>query len=129
MFKKMCLAAGLVVVFGLGLSLSANAAAPKGDPAKGKAIFMEKCTPCHGQQGKGDGPAGTALNPKPRNLTDAKYVSTLTDDHIFKTIGEGGAAVGKSPAMPSWKAAMSEGDIWNLVAYIRKDVCKCEYKK
>ena len=42
MITEMCLAAGLVAVFGLSVSLSANAAAPNGDPAKGKAIFMEK---------------------------------------------------------------------------------------
>jgi mono/diheme cytochrome c family protein len=129
MIKEICLAAGLVAVFSLSASLPASADEPKGDPAKGKAIFMEKCTPCHGPEGKGNGPAGAALNPKPRNLTDAQYMSTLTNDHIFKTISEGGAAVGKSPAMPSWKAALSESDIWNVVAYIRKDLCKCEYKK
>ena len=128
MVNKMCIAAGLAVVLGLSVSLSASAA-PKGDPAKGKAIFAEKCSPCHGQQGKGDGPAGAALNPKPRNQSDVKYMSTLTDEHIFKVIKDGGASVGKSPAMPAWGSALSNDDIWNVIAYVRKDICKCEYKK
>jgi mono/diheme cytochrome c family protein len=129
MLKKMCVVAGLVAVVGLNVSLSADAATPKGDPTKGKATFIEKCAPCHGQQGKGDGPAGAALNPKPRNQSDAKYMSTLTDEHIFKVIKDGGASVGKSPAMPAWGSVLSNDDIWNVIAYVRKDICKCEYKK
>ncbi len=129
MLKKTCVIAGLVAVVGLNVSLSADAATPKGDPTKGKATFIEKCAPCHGQQGKGDGPAGAALNPKPRNQSDAKYMSTLTDEHIFKAIKDGGASVGKSPAMPAWGSVLSNDDIWNVIAYVRKDICKCEYKK
>jgi mono/diheme cytochrome c family protein len=100
----------------------------KGDPAKGKAIFMDKCSPCHGPEGKGDGPAGAAFNPKPRNLTDANYMSTLSDEHLFKVISEGGAAVGRSPLMPAWGGTLSKDDIGNVIAHIRQDLCKCDYK-
>jgi mono/diheme cytochrome c family protein len=31
----------------------------------------------------------------------------------------GGAAVGKSPTMPPWGGALSDGDINNVVAFIR----------
>ncbi len=126
MLKKIYLVAGLMAVFGLSISLAT--AAQKGDPAKGKEKFSQICSTCHGPQGHGDGPAGAALNPKPRNLSDAKYMSTLTDDHIFKTVNEGGASVGKSPAMPAWGSVLSKDDIWNVIAYVRKDICKCEYK-
>jgi mono/diheme cytochrome c family protein len=129
MRKKMYIAAGLVAVVGLNVSLSANAAVPKGDPANGKAIFMEKCAPCHGRQGKGDGPAGKVFNhPKPRNQTDEKYMSTLTDEYIFKVTKDGGASVGKSPNMPPWESILSDDDIWNVIAYLRKDICRCKYK-
>ncbi|MER3447515.1 MAG: cytochrome C [Candidatus Dadabacteria bacterium] len=111
MLKKMYIEAGLVTVLSLSVSSLANASAPKGDPAKGKALFAEKCTPCHGHEGKGNGPAAGALNPKPRNLTDANYVSTLTDEHIFKVIKEDGVSVGKSPAMPAWGGVLSDDDI------------------
>jgi mono/diheme cytochrome c family protein/predicted small secreted protein len=100
----------------------------KGDPAKGKTVFMDKCSPCHGPEGKGDGPAGAAFNPKPRNLTDASYMSTLNNEHLFKVISEGGASVGRSPLMPAWGGTLSKDDIWNVIAHIRQDVCKCEYK-
>ena len=100
----------------------------KGDPAKGKEIFQSTCATCHGPEGKGDGPASAALDPKPRNLSDAAYVSTLSDEHIFKVINEGGASVGKSPMMAAWGGILSQDDIWNVIAYLRKDICKCEYK-
>ena len=63
-------------------------------------IFSTRCTPCHGAQGKGDGPASAGLEPKPRNFTDPSWQSGVTDEHIEKIIVYGGAAVGKSPAMP-----------------------------
>lgn len=100
----------------------------KGDPIKGKEIFQSTCATCHGPEGKGDGPASAALDPKPRNLSDSAYVSALSDEHIFKVVNEGGASVGKSPMMAAWGGILSQDDIWNVIAYIRKDICKCEYK-
>ncbi|MDY0079009.1 MAG: cytochrome c [Ignavibacteriaceae bacterium] len=35
---------------------------------KGKELFISSCGSCHGNDGKGDGVAGVALNPKPRNF-------------------------------------------------------------
>jgi hypothetical protein len=55
---------------------------------------------CHGESGKGDGPAAAALTPKPRDYTDATWQKSVTDDQIRKAITGGGAAVGKSPLMP-----------------------------
>ncbi len=127
MFMKKCLVAGFIVAYALSIS-SLSIAAGKGDPAKGKEKFNQICASCHGPQGHGDGPAAAALNPKPRDLGDAKYVSTLTDEHMFKTDKEGGAAVGKSPLMPAWGSVLSDADILNVIAYIRQDICKCQYK-
>lgn len=100
----------------------------EGDPAKGKEIFQTNCATCHGPEGKGNGPAAAALNPKPRNLSDAEYMSTLSNEHLIKVITEGGASVGKSPMMAAWGGILSQNDILNVVAYVRKDICKCEYK-
>ena len=106
----------------------AQAPTTKGDPAKGKEKFELICASCHGPGGKGDGPAAAALDPKPRDLSDPAYVSTLTDEHIFKTVKEGGASVGKSPLMPAWGGTLTDDDIWNVIAYVRQDICKCQYK-
>jgi mono/diheme cytochrome c family protein len=69
--------------------------------AKAKEIFAQRCTPCHGPSGLGDGPASASLNPHPRNFHDKEWQKSVTDDHIMTIIKVGGAAVGKSPAMPS----------------------------
>lgn len=79
----------------------AATATGSGDPtAKAKEIFGTRCTPCHGPAGAGDGPASASLDPHPRNFTDKAWQQSVTDDHIEKIIKFGGAAVGKSPAMP-----------------------------
>jgi mono/diheme cytochrome c family protein len=76
-------------------------AAATPDVAKGKEIFSQRCVPCHGSTGHGDGPASASLNPRPRQFADAEWQSQVTDEYIEKIIKMGGAAVGKSAAMPS----------------------------
>ena len=85
--------------------------------AAGKVLFMSACSPCHGQQGHGDGPSSKDLDPKPRNLTDAKYMAPLDDRYLFELISRGGIAVGKSQQMPQFP--LSSQDIGNLIAYVR----------
>ena len=84
--------------------VAAQPAPPAGPSAadlkQAQEIFAGRCTPCHGPQGRGDGPASAALTPKPRNFTDATWQDKVTDEHIEKIVLYGGAAVGKSPAMP-----------------------------
>lgn len=90
-----------------------------GNAAKGKTLFAQDCASCHGPAGKGDGPAAAALNPKPRDLGDKKYMAGLTDQHLTEVIKKGGASVGKSPLMPPFGAALKDGDIQDVIAYVR----------
>lgn len=56
----------------------------------GKTLYASSCASCHGETGKGDGSAGIALNPKPRNFTSVegwKNGSSLSG--IYKTLEEG----------------------------------------
>ncbi len=77
------------------------AAAPAADPvAEAAEIFKTRCSTCHGLEGKGDGAAAAALNPKPRTFTDKEWQKSVTDEHIEKIIVGGGASVGKSALMP-----------------------------
>lgn len=39
----------------------------------GQKLFATNCAMCHGAEGKGDGAAGSALNPKPRNFVEGKW--------------------------------------------------------
>ncbi|GBD27618.1 hypothetical protein HRbin30_02970 [bacterium HR30] len=94
--------AGLVTAaFGLSISLPSLAAGQVSEAAmkEAKEIWQTRCATCHGTGGKGDGPAGAALNPKPRDLTSEEWQKSVTDDYIEKIIVGGGQAVGKSPLM------------------------------
>ena len=106
--------AGAAVV----LSLAASGA-EAADAGAGKAKYQLFCAACHGPNGKGDGPAAANLNPKPRDHSNANYMKSLSDGQIFKIIKLGGPGVGKSPTMPPWGGALSDGDIKNVVAFIR----------
>lgn len=80
------------------------AAGPQLDPqvvAQANEIYVQRCTPCHGETGRGDGAASSTLNPKPRDFNDVAWQKSITDEHIEKIIKMGGQAVGKSAAMPS----------------------------
>lgn len=79
---------------------AANAAAAQDNKAAAAEIFANRCTPCHGAGGAGDGPASQGLTPKPANFTAADWQAKVTDEHIEKIIVYGGQAVGKAAAMP-----------------------------
>jgi len=101
------------------LTLVPGLAFSAGDAAKGKEIYLQQCVACHGNGGKGDGPAAAALNPKPKNLTDKAVMAAMKDTQIFDVIKKGGPGVGKSPLMPPFGGSMKDDDIHNLVAFIR----------
>lgn len=83
-------------------------------PAAGgeaQEIFKSRCVTCHGTAGKGDGPASAALTPKPRDLGDAAWQTSVTDAHIEKIILSGGPSVGMSPLMPGNPDLASKPDV------------------
>lgn len=91
-----------------------------GEGAGGDSIekkYQMFCASCHGAQGKGDGPAGAALDPKPRNFVAWK--DSVEDDYLAKVIREGGGAVGKSASMAPWGGVLSANDITAMVKLIR----------
>ena len=63
-------------------------------------VFLSTCAPCHGPEGRGDGPAADSLPVKPRNYHDPKWQASVSDADLAKTIQLGGRGVGKSPMMP-----------------------------
>ena len=89
------------------------------DAAAGKETYEQYCALCHGPQGQGDGSLSANLDPKPRNHTDGAYMNALTDAHLLKVIGEGGAAAGLAPIMPAWKDILSAQQIQDVIAFVR----------
>lgn len=80
--------------------------------------YAQFCANCHGATGHGDGPAGLAMNPKPRNLTDAAWRATVDDARITKVLKEGGTSVGLSAMMAPWGSVLSDDQIKAMVAFI-----------
>ena len=81
--------------------------------AHGKGVFQANCVTCHGAEGKGDGAASAALNPKPRNFTGATgWKQGRKPTQIFHTISTG------LGGMPSF-ASMTTDDRWSVVHYVR----------
>ncbi len=86
---------------------------------QGKHLYTKYCAVCHGEEGKGDGFNAFNLDPKPRDLTDSKYMTALNDERLIETINEGGRGVNKSPLMPSWGGRLTEEEIRYIVSYLR----------
>ena len=88
-------------------------------PAAGQEMFTTYCAACHGKDGKGTGPAATALKVAPTNLTllTAKNHGKFPEDLIFQvlTYGPNIAAHG-SEEMPAW------GDLFKGLAPGRRDL-------
>ena len=82
---------------------------------RGRAVFSEQCTPCHGAAGHGDGPKAAKLEgPHPADLTDPAVMSGLAPLDIYRkvTIGVAGTA------MPEFEETLSEEDRWAVTAYV-----------
>jgi mono/diheme cytochrome c family protein len=89
------------------------------DVTRGRALYGQYCASCHGPEGEGDGPVAAGLNPKPAKHSDGRYMNALSDEHLFRVIKEGGAAVGKSPLMAPWGGTLRDEQIWDVVAFVR----------
>ncbi len=82
--------------------------------ARGQQLFAQNCAICHGAVGKGDGPLGQNLKPRPVDLTGS-HLTTHTDGDLYWWISHGIAGTG----MPSFTGTLSDQDIWALIHYVR----------
>jgi len=83
------------------------------NPADGAGIFSEKCAPCHGTTGKGDGPRAAQL-PNPvaaigtadlaRQSSPAKWYATITQGNLERF-------------MPPFNS-LSDRQRWDVLAYV-----------
>ena len=79
----------------------------------GAEVFRSNCESCHGPQGHGDGIAGQALDPKPKDL--AKLQAIVGDDYLFWRIYDGKLGT----AMIAWNGILTDEQIWQAISFIR----------
>lgn len=83
--------------------------------AIGKGIFDENCAACHGEKGRGNGPASLSLNPPPADFA-AGHTETHPDGDLYYWILEGVA----DTQMPAFQDLLTDEEAWHLVNYVRR---------
>lgn len=88
---------------------------------KGEQIFGWNCLPCHGPDGRGDGPAILRLGRRARDFTRGFFKLKTSgpgelphDDDLYRTI-LGGVAAGGMPA----SAQFTSEELWSLVDHVK----------
>ncbi len=86
--------------------------------AAGKMVFEGKgtCFTCHGMSATGDGDAGAALDPSPRNLVSASWQDIRSDGEMFWVIANGSEGTGMIAYNP---AMITDEETWQVINYMR----------
>jgi mono/diheme cytochrome c family protein len=113
--------ARIVVAVALLALVAPAARGEAADAGKGRKLNVEHCEKCHGKTGKGDGSMLKRLKADvaPVDWTNKTAMAKFTDADMTKIIKEGGKSAGRSKVMPSYGEKFSDGDVADLVAYIR----------
>jgi mono/diheme cytochrome c family protein len=82
------------------------------DPTKGEAIFVEECSPCHGQTGMGDGLNSASLPVPVVVIGDQETTRQAIPSEWFREIFHGNL----ERSMPSFKL-LTDRQRWDVVAY------------
>lgn len=80
--------------------------------ARGKEVYQGQCVVCHGADGRGDGPAAAAMNPKPRNFHNGDgWINGRKVAAVFLTLKNG------VNSMPAFNALPAD-DRWAVTHYV-----------
>src|SRR5262245_46556185 len=106
---------GCVLLCGALLVLGSQSCAPAADLEKGKTVYETRCSPCHGPEGAGDGPAAAALTPKPRNFRDPAFWSGRTVAQLRLAVRDGRPGTLMAP----FAGVLSDAEIDDVIAYVQ----------
>jgi cbb3-type cytochrome c oxidase subunit III len=87
---------------------------------QGKGFYSAFCSPCHGPNFDGKGPASQGFNPPPANFSDPTTIAMLQESYLFWRIKKGGVGLPiegmpwKS-AMPRWEVELNDEMIWKII--------------
>jgi mono/diheme cytochrome c family protein len=82
------------------------------NPANGEAIYAEKCAPCHGSLGMGDGPSAAELSVPVAALGDPQLARQRTPAEWFQIVTQGNI----QRFMPPF-TSLTDRQRWDVVAY------------
>ena len=82
------------------------------DPAAGEAIYAERCAPCHGEGGQGDGEQAGQLPVPPAALADLSLAAGSSPADWYLVVTEGRI----DQFMPPF-ASLTDQQRWDVVAY------------
>jgi cytochrome c oxidase cbb3-type subunit III len=88
-------------------SLSGLARPSPADAERGKKVFADNCTPCHGENAKGNRELGAP------NLTDAIWLYGPNRETIVE-----GLTNGRGGVMPAWAGRLDADTIKALAVYV-----------
>jgi len=88
---------------------------------RGARLFARACAACHGTEGRGDGPAATDLDPRPRDLSSRRF--------RFRSTASGEAPLGEDlertilrglpgTTMPAFRDLFSAEELGDLVSFV-----------
>jgi mono/diheme cytochrome c family protein len=81
---------------------------------QGEELFLEHCAVCHGEEGRGDGPAAKGMNPPPADFLDLEHSRTYKVGEKFWIVSEGLPNMG----MPSFRDVLTEDERWYVIHFI-----------
>lgn len=81
--------------------------------ARGREVYQANCSSCHGATGRGDGPAASALTPRPSDLTNAAALAASSPLDFYRRITVGTAGT----AMTPYENLLSSEDRWAVALY------------
>lgn len=84
------------------------------DLASGAAIYAEKCSPCHGDTGMGDGSMSAKLQKAPPKIGSPEVARAAAPVNWYTTVTEGNMGA----MMPPFKNVISDKQRWDVVAYV-----------
>ena len=86
---------------------------PEGQ-ARAKELYGKHCAVCHGEGGKGDGPASAGLPVKPADFTDAEHQKFYTEGTMYWIVTNGW----KESGMPGFAKTIPRDGRWRLVRHV-----------
>ena len=121
MFKRLLVTAAIATLAaGMSYASQANTKVTipveKTAPTNGKAMYTGYCAPCHGVDGRGNGPVASALRRQPTDLTllSRNNHEKYPDAHIVSVLENGSDIASHGSAqMPVWGPILARMNVTN----------------